>query len=440
MKSAREGYKMTELGEIPKDWSIKTINDLIKENIIIDVMDGNHGEIHPKASEYVDIGIPFIMANNLKNGKLDIEGCKFISYEQAKRLRKGFSVEGDVLLTHKGTLGETAIVPKLRDEYIMLTPQVTYYRVSNNNVLINRYLKVYFDSKKYQDKLKSFGSQSTRDYVGITEQRKLSIILPTIEEQEKIASIISTVDEQIDNVDALIEKNKELKKGLMQTLLTKGIGHTKFKKTEIGEIPDEWSIKTIGDVINLIKSGLSRSLKDEDIGIPCIRSNNINNYKLDKSDLKYWFLEDNKGANIKDYILSEGDILVNFINSLAQIGKTCLYEDIGRPVIYTTNIFRMNLNEQIILNKYFYYISQTEMYNNGIKLIAKPAVNQASFTVADFKSIKISVPPINEQIRIVSILSEVDEKIEEHENKKQKLEELKKGLMQQLLTGRIRVI
>ena len=70
----------------------------------------------------------------------------------------------------------------------------------------------------------------------------------------------------------------------MQTLLTKGIGHTKFKKTEIGEIPEEWSIKTIGDVINLIKSGFSRSLKDEDIGIPCIRSNNINNYKFDKSD------------------------------------------------------------------------------------------------------------------------------------------------------------
>ena len=225
----------------------------------------------------------------------------------------------------------------------------------------------------------------------------------------------------------------------MQTLLTKGIGHTKFKKTEIGEIPEEWSIKTIGDVINLIKSGLSRSLKDEDIGIPCIRSNNINNYKFDKSDLKYWFLEDNKGANINDYILREGDILVNFINSLAQIGKTCLYKDIGRPVIYTTNIFRMNLNEQIILNKYFYYISQTEMYNNEIKLITKPAVNQASFTVADFKSIKISVPPINEQIRIVSILSEVDEKVEESEEKKQKLEELKKGLMQQLLTGKIRV-
>ena len=68
------------------------------------------------------------------------------------------------------------------------------------------------------------------------------MILPTIEEQEKIASILSTVDEQIDNVDALIEKNKELKKGLMQTLLTKGIGHTKFKKTEIGEIPEEWEV------------------------------------------------------------------------------------------------------------------------------------------------------------------------------------------------------
>ena len=74
-----------------------------------------------------------------------------------------------------------------------------------------------------------------------------TIYLP-LEEQEKIALIRSTVDEQIDNVDALIEKNKELKKGLMQTLLTKGIGHTKFKKTEIGEIPEEWEVKILDEI------------------------------------------------------------------------------------------------------------------------------------------------------------------------------------------------
>ena len=226
----------------------------------------------------------------------------------------------------------------------------------------------------------------------------------------------------------------------MQTLLTKGIGHTKFKKTEIGEIPDEWTRKKISEITQFIKSGLSRNLKDEDIGIPCIRSNNIVNSKFNCNDLKYWYLQDDKGANINEYIVKDNDILVNFINSVSQIGKACIYKDIGRPVIYTTNIFRMNMNLQLMLNEYFYYFTQTEAYKKEIGLITKPAVNQASFTIVDFKKIKLAVPNINEQGKIALILSSVDKKIEKYENKKEKLEELKKGLMQQLLTGKIRVI
>ena len=428
MKSAREGYKMTELGEIPKDWSIKTINDLIKENIIIDVMDGNHGEIHPKASEYVDIGIPFIMANNLKNGKLDIEGCKFISYEQAKRLRKGFSVEGDVLLTHKGTLGETAIVPKLRDEYIMLTPQVTYYRVSNNNVLINRYLKVYFDSKKYQDKLKSFGSQSTRDYVGITEQRKLSIILPTIEEQEKIASIISTVDEQIDNVDALIEKNKELKKGLMQTLLTKGIGHTKVKKTEIGEIPEEWEVKTFKD-ISKVSQGLQIAIEErykelKEGRLPYITIQYIND-KLN-SDNKY-FIENFS----ESVVCKEDDIL------MTRTGNTGIVvtNEIG---VFHNNFFKVDFRRDLLNKDFLVWFLNTNLIQNLIIRYAG-TTTIPDLKHGDFYKLPVVIPSLKEQEKIASILSEVDEKISKYKNKKQKLEELKKGLMQQLLTGMIRV-
>ena len=428
MKSAREGYKMTELGEIPKDWSIKTINDLIKENIIIDVMDGNHGEIHPKASEYVDIGIPFIMANNLKNGKLDIEGCKFISYEQAKRLRKGFSVEGDVLLTHKGTLGETAIVPKLRDEYIMLTPQVTYYRVSNNNVLINRYLKVYFDSKKYQDKLKSFGSQSTRDYVGITEQRKLSIILPTIEEQEKIASIISTVDEQIDNVDALIEKNKELKKGLMQTLLTKGIGHTKFKKTEIGEIPEEWEVVKLGEVCDF-KQGfqIPRSEQILECKEGYIRYLYITDFVSDNNKL---FIKESR----KHYYVEPRGI------AIANTGDTCGKAFRGATGVLSNNMFKIFNDKNRISDNYLWSYLNSDYYWNELSKYFNTA-GQPHVGHKNMSQLKIAIPnKLIEQEKIASILSEVDKKIDDYENKKQKLEELKKGLMQQLLTGRIRVI
>ncbi|WP_347043161.1 restriction endonuclease subunit S, partial [Bacteroides fragilis] len=84
--------------------------------------------------------------------------------------------------------------------------------------------------------------------------KELKVAIPSMEEQEKIASILSTVDEQIDNVDGLIEKNKELKKGLMQQLLTKGIGHTKFKKSEVGEIPEEWEVMVLEDVCDILDS------------------------------------------------------------------------------------------------------------------------------------------------------------------------------------------
>lgn len=430
MKKVREGYKITEFGEIPEEWNISKLSE-ITELITKGATPMTYG------FDFEDEGINFIKVENImESGKIDKNSLLKISEECNNKLSRSKIQKGDILMSIAGTLGRTAIIS---EEVIPANTNqalaIIRLKKINNVDYINKTLSSFY-IKKHINMIGTVGAQPN---LSLKQIGDFNILLPSIKEQEKIASILSTVDEQIDNVDALIEKNKELKKGLMQTLLTKGIGHIKFKKTEIGEIPEEWSIKKIDDVINLIKSGLSRSLKDEDIGVPCIRSNNISNYKFDKSDLKYWFLEDDKGANINDYILREGDILVNFINSLAQIGKTCLYKDIGRPVIYTTNIFRMNLNEQVILNKYFYYISQTEMYNNEIKLITKPAVNQASFTVADFKLIKISVPPINEQIRIVSILSEVDEKIEEHENKKKKLEELKKGLMQQLLTGMIRV-
>ncbi|OAA87801.1 Type-1 restriction enzyme EcoKI specificity protein [Clostridium ljungdahlii] len=207
-----------------------------------------------------------------------------------------------------------------------------------------------------------------------------------------------------------------------------------YKMTELGEVPEEWEIRKFGDVLSFMKSGLSRNLKEEDVGIPCIRSNNMVNGKIDKADLKYWFLKDDKGANIDDYVLDDGDILVNFINSIAQIGKTCIYRNIGRKSIYTTNIFRIKVNTQLVDNKFFYYYTQTNKYNMDIGLITKPAVNQASFTSVDFKNIIIPIPSIKEQQKISLIISSVDEQIEISDNLIEKTKKLKKGLMQKLFT------
>ena len=117
-------------------WEQRKLGELVKEGILEAPLDGNHGEKHPTSDEYVDSGIPFLMASDIHNGEVNIYSCKHITKERAERLDKGFARNGDVLLTHKATIGETAILSNLMTEYAMLTPQVTYYRIKNEECAV----------------------------------------------------------------------------------------------------------------------------------------------------------------------------------------------------------------------------------------------------------------------------------------------------------------
>ncbi len=201
------------------NWRYCSIQDLIDTNKLLPPKDGNHGNIHPKSSDFVEEGIPFIMASSIRNGEIDLIGCSKISKEQADNLQKGFSKTGDVLLTHKGTVGEVAIVPSLDYPYIMLTPQVTYYRVINNLKLSSQYLATAFQSTYFQSYLLTVSGGGTRAYIGITEQKKLKIWMPeTIEEQQKIAELVSSLECLIKSQAKKIVSLKNYKKGLMQKL------------------------------------------------------------------------------------------------------------------------------------------------------------------------------------------------------------------------------
>lgn len=101
----KPGYKQTEVGVIPEDWECTTVRRLVDAGILEKPLDGNHGNIHPKGGDFVSFGIPFVMANNIKGGQVDLTNCSFIRKEQADSLQKGFSRAGDVLLTHKATIG-----------------------------------------------------------------------------------------------------------------------------------------------------------------------------------------------------------------------------------------------------------------------------------------------------------------------------------------------
>ena len=194
-----------------------TVEELIDEGVLAPPMDGNHGSIHPKTVDYVETGIPFVMASDLVSGRVDTTNCAFLSDDQANSLRKGFSKTGDVLLSHKATIGRTAIVGRLETDFIMLTPQITYYRVLDEDRLDRRYLYYYFNSRPFQELLGQWaGAGSTRAYLGITGQRKLPIVVPEPSVQKDIVGRLGALDDKIELNRRMNETLEEMARALFR--------------------------------------------------------------------------------------------------------------------------------------------------------------------------------------------------------------------------------
>lgn len=233
-------------------------------------------------------------------------------------------------------------------------------------------------------------------------------LVPPKEQQAEMSKLFWSMNKSIQAEYNQLNKLEVFKKSKAKELLTKGVGHTKFKKTVLGEIPECWEVTTFESLIYKMKSGLSRRIVSEDIGIPVLISGNIQDEKLDVTELKYWYEDDPQGANVSDYILDEGDLLLCFINSLSQIGKCCIYKDIGRDTIYTTNLFRIIAAEGVD-REFLYYLICSNYIQKKIEQITKPAVNQASFTKADFLKIKVPCPPYEEQKLIANYLNQTSD-------------------------------
>jgi type I restriction enzyme, S subunit len=130
-----ESYLNQVFSKRGKDWKIKPISKLVNEGFIAKPQDGNHGEIHPIKADFVEKGIPFIMAADLEDGVVNTRSCRFIKEAQALTLRIGFAKSGDVLLSHKGTIGRAAVL-ETNLGYVVLTPQLTYYRIELWSIVV----------------------------------------------------------------------------------------------------------------------------------------------------------------------------------------------------------------------------------------------------------------------------------------------------------------
>lgn len=177
----------------PKGWEQASIGDLLKDGRMLQIQDGNHGEIHPKVVDFTDDGIPFIMANCMKNGALELSKAYHLPECWLSKLRIGFAKAGDTLLSHKGTIGQTAIVPH-NIKVLILSPQVTYYRTSET--IEASFLAGMFSTDHYQALLTKEAKQSTRAYIGITRQQRLPAIIPPLNLQQRFAAIVKQVEAQ----------------------------------------------------------------------------------------------------------------------------------------------------------------------------------------------------------------------------------------------------
>ena len=211
-------FKDSELGRIPESWEVTKLNEMIDNNSITSHLDGNHGGLYPKQSEFVESGVPYISANMIQDSKINFSTSKYLTEERASLFRKGVARNNDVLFAHNATVGPVALL-KTDLEYVILSTTLTYYRCDSSK-LSNLYILYYMQSPKFINQYEKTMKQSTRNQIPITQQRNLYFILPPLEEQKQIAEILSTVDKKIENLKEKKQSFEELKKGLMQKLLT----------------------------------------------------------------------------------------------------------------------------------------------------------------------------------------------------------------------------
>src|SRR4030042_2379101 len=228
-------YKNTPIGKIPVDWEVGRLGDLC-------IGEAEYGANVPSMDK--DNSLPrYVRITDITdNGKLLESTSQSINKESAQPYILG---EGDFLFARSGaTVGKSYLFRKKDGECAFAGYLIRFKPDSNQ--LLPEFLFHFTHSDYYYNWVKGILRAGAQPNINAKEYSNMLLPKPPIGEQKGIVEILTTVDEAIEKTDQIIEKTKETKKGLMQKLLTRGIGHKNFRKTEIGEIPVEWEVVKLG--------------------------------------------------------------------------------------------------------------------------------------------------------------------------------------------------
>ena len=405
----KQGYKQTEIGVIPEDWDCAKIEDIATISMCKRIF----------ADQTTENGdIPFY-----KIGTFGKEADAYISVALYNEYRNKFSFpkKGDVLISAAGTLGRT----------VVYDGKEAYFQDSNivwldidKNVLCNEYLNHYYRVIKWAS---SEGSTIARLYNGIIYAT--NIALPPIEEQERIAEALSDVDSMISSLERLIAKKKAVKQGAMQELLT--------CKKRLPGFGGEWN------KINLAKKskikarigwqGLTTNEYLDSGYSYLVTGTDFVNGKIDWDNCHY--VAKDRFDQDKNIQIQNNDILITKDGSL---GKTALVKGLNKPATLNSGVFVIRPVQESYDPTFVYYILSSFVFKNFLDHLSAGSTIIHLYQ-KDISKFEFLMPPtIGEQVAIASILSDMDKEIESLEQKLEKTRQIKQGMMQQLLTGKIR--
>ena len=276
--------------------------------------------------------------------------------------------------------------------------------------------------------------------IDLNSLKSLHVQIPPFPEQRKIAAILSSVDDAIEKTQAVIDQVQVVKRGLMQELLTRGLPgqHTKFKQTEIGEVPESWQVSPLGQFIeNGPDNGLYRPQKEYGKGTPILRIDTFENGdRLRQPQLKRVLLD---AGEAEKFAVKTGDILINRVNSLSHLGKCALVVSFNETTVFESNMMRLSLDDARVTAEFGFLWLSSEQVRAHLGSKAKRAVAQASINQTDVVTIPTPCPPRSEQQQIAEIIGRIERRLEAEAEGLAGLREMKSALMSVLLTGELRV-
>jgi len=377
----KTAFHQTEVGEIPSDWEVKSISEIISL-----MTNGFVGTVKSHYTDY-DEGVLYIQGYNVEENSFNFNGIKRVTVEFHKHHAKSCLQEGDLLTVQTGDIGVTTVVTKELEGSNCHALIITRFRAGK---AASKFYSYYFNFYTGRRQLKEIETGSTMKHINIGDMKELLIPYPTLAEQTAIATALTDADALITQLSTLIAKKKAIKQGAMQELLTPKEG---------------WEEKKLGEIGDCI-IGLTYSPSNvRATGKLVLRSSNIQDNKL--------AYENNVFVNIdvtEKITTRKGDILICVRNGSRNLIGKCAYID-GRAVGETFGAFMSVFRSQY--NDFVFHVLQSNHIQRQIEETIGATINQ--LTNKNLNSFEIPFPSKEEQTRIAQILSDMDAEIEKLE-------------------------